>query len=69
VTFTPEIEEEMEQLLYTPETSGGLLVAVPSEKLDRLAQLFGEAGHLYWVVGEVVKGEGIEVVSQVRGIG
>jgi selenide,water dikinase len=63
VSFAPEIEEEMEQLLYTPETSGGLLVAVPPEKLDRLAQLFEEAEHPCWVVGEVADGEGIEVVS------
>jgi selenide,water dikinase len=63
VSFAPEIEEEMEQLLYTPETSGGLLVAVPPGKLDRLAQLFDEAEHPCWVVGEVADGEGIEVVS------
>ncbi len=64
VTFAPEIEEEMQQLLYTPETSGGLLVAVPPEKLEGLIQLFDDAGHPCWVVGEVVEGEGIEVASQ-----
>jgi selenide,water dikinase len=63
VTFAPGIEEEMEQLLYTPETSGGLLVAVPPEKVDRLTRLFDEAGHPCWVVGEVVEGEGVEVVG------
>jgi selenide,water dikinase len=63
VSFAPEIEEEVQQLLYTPETSGGLLVAVPPEKLDRLMRLFDEAGHPCWVIGEVVEGEGIEVVS------
>lgn len=64
VTFAPEIEEEMQQLLYTPEKSGGLLVAVPPEKLEGLIQLFDDAGHPCWVVGEVVEGEGIEVASQ-----
>jgi len=63
VTFGPAIEEEMEQLLYTPETSGGLLVAVPPEKLDRLMRLFDEARHPCWVIGEVMEGRGIEVVS------
>jgi selenide,water dikinase len=63
VTFAPGIEEEMQQLLYTPETSGGLLVAVPSEKLEALIQLFDEADHPCWVVGEVMEGEGVEVVD------
>lgn len=64
VTFAPEIEEEVQQLLYTPETSGGLLVAVPPEKLERLIGLFDDADHRWWVIGEVVEGEGIEVASQ-----
>ncbi len=64
VTFAPEIEEEVQQLLYTPETSGGLLVAVPPEKLERLIGLFDDADHPCWVIGEVVEGEGIEVTSQ-----
>lgn len=64
VTFTAEIEEEMRQLLYTPETSGGLLVAVPRQKVDRLRELFDDAGHALWVVGEVVEGEGVEVLAR-----
>jgi len=61
VDFAPGISEEMQMLLFTPETSGGLLVAVPPEKLGKLTALFADAGHLYWVVGEVVEGRGIEV--------
>jgi selenide,water dikinase len=62
VTFAPGIEEEMQQLLYTPETSGGLLVAVPGEKVDELIQVFDAGNHPCWLIGEVVEGEGIEVV-------
>jgi selenide,water dikinase len=62
VRFEPGISEEMRQLLYTPETSGGLLVAVPSEKLKELITLFGAEGQEHWTIGEVVEGEGIEVV-------
>ena len=62
VTFAAGIEEEVRQLLYTPETSGGLLVAVPPRRLERLLGLFEEAGHPCWVVGEVVEGAGVEVV-------
>jgi selenide,water dikinase len=63
VSFAPGIEEEMQQLLYTPETSGGLMVAVPPEKLDALTALFNTAGHPCWVIGEVAEGEGVEVVA------
>lgn len=63
VTFQG-IEEEMQQLLYTPETSGGLLIALPPADADRLEKLYQEAGQSVWRVGEVVGGHGIEVVPQ-----
>jgi selenide,water dikinase len=62
VRFEPGISEEMQQLLYTPETSGGLLVAAPPEKLKALTALFDGEGHPCWVIGEVVEGQGIKVV-------
>jgi len=61
VRFAPGISEEMQQLLYTPETSGGLLVAVPPEMLEALTGLFADEGQPCWVVGEVEEGEGMEV--------
>jgi len=63
VAFAPGIEEEMQQLLYTPETSGGLLVAVSPEKVDPLVKSFEQAGHPCWVIGEVLEGDGVEVVK------
>jgi selenide,water dikinase len=62
VTFNG-LAEEMQQLLYTPETSGGLLIALPPAEADRLEALYREAGQAVWRVGEVVEGEGIEVVG------
>ena len=62
VDFAPGLSEEMQLLLFTPETSGGLLAAVAPEKLDTLLALFTEADHPCWVVGEVREGEGVEVV-------
>jgi len=61
VDFAPAISEEMQLLLFTPETSGGLLVAVPLERLEMLTALFTGEGQPCWVVGEVVEGKGIEV--------
>lgn len=62
VRFAPEISEEMQQLLYTPETSGGLLVAVPPEKLETLTTFFANEEHPCWVVGEAAEGEGVQVL-------
>jgi selenide,water dikinase len=61
VDFSPDISEEMQLLLFTPETSGGLLVAVPPENLGPLTALFAEEGQPCWVVGEVIEGQGLEV--------
>jgi selenide,water dikinase len=62
VTFH-DVAEEMQQLLYTPETSGGLLIALPRVEADRLEALYHQAGQSVWRVGEVVEGQGIEVVG------
>jgi selenide,water dikinase len=62
VTFQ-DVEDEMQQLLYTPETSGGLLIALPPAESDRLVALYQAAGQAVWHVGHVVEGEGIEVVG------
>jgi selenide,water dikinase len=62
VRFASDIPEEMQMLLFTPETSGGLLIAVSSEKLEELTTLFSAEGQEHWTIGEVVEGEGIEVV-------
>jgi selenide,water dikinase len=56
------LTDEMQLLLFTPETSGGLLIALPPAEADRLEALCGEAGQPVWRVGEVVEGQGIMVV-------
>jgi selenide,water dikinase len=61
VRFAPGISDAMRQLLFTPETSGGLLAAVPPESLPEFLQRFRDAGQPCWVVGEVISGDGIEV--------
>ena len=61
VLFAPGISKQMQMLLYTPETSGGLLIAVPAKRLGELTALFDQEEQSYWVIGHVVEGEGIEV--------
>lgn len=61
VRFAPHIDEPSQMLLFDPQTSGGLLLAVPPEKLDALLQRAAGLGQILWVIGEAIEGQGIEV--------
>jgi len=56
------VSADVVQLAYTPETSGGLLVSLPADRLERLSILFEAEGQPFWVIGEVVEGQGIELL-------
>jgi selenide,water dikinase len=57
-----DLAEELQMLLFTPETSGGLLIALPPDESARLQDLYRQAGQPVWHVGDVVEGHGVEVV-------
>jgi selenide,water dikinase len=61
VKAAPQVAEELLMPLYTPETSGGLLIAVPQDKLSRVEAFLRAAGHAHWSIGEVEPGAGIEL--------
>jgi len=61
VQFASGVTEEIQHLLYTPETSGGLLAAIPPARVGELKAAFAQANEPLWVIGEVVGGAGIEV--------
>jgi selenide,water dikinase len=63
LTFAPEVTAEEQALLYDPQTSGGLLLAVAPERVDALRAACAERGQETWTIGEVLAGSGIEVVS------
>lgn len=48
-------------LLYSPETSGGLLLSVPSEVVDNFLTDARKRGTSVWVIGDVLEGKGISV--------
>ena len=62
VRFAIEIDEPSQMLLFDAQTSGGLLLAVPPAKLEALLERAARAGQVLWEIGEVVEGEGIEVL-------
>jgi len=63
VRFSEEVEETAQMLLFDAQTSGGLLLAVPPGEVERLFSRAAQAGQVLWQVGEVVEGEGIEVIA------
>jgi selenide,water dikinase len=62
VTFSRRLTDWQEMLLHDPQTSGGLLMAVPNEHVQSLLSFCAERDQPAWVIGDVVDGEGIEIV-------
>jgi selenide,water dikinase len=63
VHFEPSIDEASQMLLFDPQTSGGLLLGIPQDKLAAFQGRARELGQPAWVIGEVSAGSGIEVRS------
>ena len=61
VRFTSELDEAARMLLFDPQTSGGLLLALPPEQLEPLLARAGRVEQPVWPIGEVVPGPDIEV--------
>ena len=63
VRFEEKIAEASQMLLFDPQTSGGLLLAVPPGNLAEMLKRAEQAGQALWVVGEVIEGGEIQVVA------
>ncbi len=61
VRYSTNIDEGQQLLLFDPQTSGGLFLAVAAEAADELQARYVAANHGCWCIGEVVAGSGIEV--------
>lgn len=60
------LDDEKQALLFTPETSGGLLIALPATDAEVYQGLMREAGEPVWRVGDVVPGSGVQVQAAAR---
>lgn len=63
VNFSVRLEEWEQTLLFDAQTSGGLLLAVPEARAAAFAARAAELKQPLWEIGEVLEGEGIEVVG------
>ena len=61
IQFDPSITEEEQMLLFDPQTSGGLLLGVPPDRIADLLTAAETMGQSTWDVGEVISGDRIVV--------
>jgi len=61
VAVDVDVPLEVEDLLHDPQTSGGLLLAIPRRKLADFLKRAGEVSQPAWVVGQAFTGEGLEI--------
>jgi selenide,water dikinase len=66
VGFDAAVGEAERRILFTPETSGGLLASVPAGRVPALLERGERAGQGFWVIGKVSEGKGIEVTADER---
>lgn len=61
VTIDSDVDPALVDLLFNPETSGGLLFSASEDQAAELQRAFEEAGHPLWQIGRVASGRGITV--------
>lgn len=61
VHFAESINEPSQMLLFDPQTSGGLLLGLPREKLVSFSTRAKELEQPIWIIGEAKSGTGIQV--------
>jgi len=57
VKFGPNVSREMEDVLFDPQTSGGLLISVPKDNADLLLEELSNTPTRHGVIGEVAEKE------------
>ncbi len=63
VQILKSIPDDIENLLFDPETSGGLFFAIDPTCAAAIEAAFNQAGESLWRVGSVVQGSGLILVS------
>lgn len=63
VTFAPEVSEAQQMLLWDAQTSGGLLLAIPPDRLAAFREACAAHRQPTWIIGQVLAGQRIEVAA------
>ncbi len=58
VTFPDGFTKEEKLILSDPQTSGGLLIAIQRDRINKFEQIAKKEKMPYWKIGEVIKGKG-----------
>ena len=61
VEFDSRLDDLARMVLFDPQTSGGLLLGVPADKLDALVKRARDLRQDIWTIGHVQAGRGIRV--------
>ncbi len=61
IHFDKSIDEVTEMLLFDPQTSGGLLIACPKEKIEQFKDLAKQNNQPMWIIGNAEAGSNIHV--------
>jgi len=62
VIYTRPVEDWQSTLLHDPQTSGGLLIAVPRGRLEEFLAFCSVRGQPAWVIGAVTEGDKVEIM-------
>ncbi len=62
VQFAPQLDEPARMLLFDPQTSGGLLLAIPRQILPAFLKAAESRQQPVWVIGEIITEQRIEVI-------
>lgn len=62
VVFSGDVPEDLADLLFDPQTSGGLLISVPNNKIDQLLSKLNDRGVAGVTIGSVASGEPGKIV-------
>lgn len=63
VAFPKNFLREQKLILSDPQTSGGLLIALSKDGLNKFDQIAKKGKMPYWIIGEVVRGKGRIIVK------
>jgi selenide,water dikinase len=64
VRYTKPITQEEEWLLHDPQTSGGLLIVVPQDQVDKLLTKLSANGNKGYVIGKVIEKSDVHIITK-----